>query len=105
LIGLGFGSSFDRLNADVSLALAFIDDAILRQYCSMDVFTEIISKYSNKASIIEFISPGDTAVKSGEIPGEYSRENLIHEMNKRGFSLQQEHDNGPGRDILLFVRD
>ena len=89
LIGLGFGSSFDRLNADVSLAVDFIDDAILRQYCSMDVFTEIISKYSNKASIIEFISPGDTAVKSGEIPREYSKENLIHEMNKRGFSLKK----------------
>jgi hypothetical protein len=105
LIGLGFGSSFDRLNADVSLALAFIHDAFLRQFCSMEVFTEIIGKYSNKASIIEFISPGDTGMRSGEIPSEYSRENLIHEMNNRGFSLKQAHDNGPGRDILLFVRD
>jgi hypothetical protein len=71
----------------------------------MEVFTEIISRYSKKASIIEFVSPDDTTTKSWKIPSEYSRENLVNEMNKRGFSLKQVHNKGPGRDILLFVRD
>lgn len=126
LIGLGYGSSFDRLNADVSLALDFMHDAILRQFCSMELFAEIISKYSRKASIIEFISPTDVVIEAGKVPGEYSRENLVYEMKKRGFSLQQTHylDSGenivhattgssvpqdrviePGRDILVFIRD
>jgi hypothetical protein len=128
LIGLGYESSFDRLNADVSLALDFMDDAILLQFCSMELFTEIISRYSKKASIIEYISPTGMVIEAGKVPGDYSRENLVHEMHKRGFSLQQAHyvdsrENlvhemhttdfsahqdrviEPGRDILVFVRD
>jgi hypothetical protein len=105
LMGLEFGSSFDRLNADVSLALGFMHEAILRQYCSMKLCTEILSNYSMKAAIIEFIPPSETSKEIGEIPCEYSRENLIYEMNNRGFSLKKECFGGLSRDILVFVRD
>jgi hypothetical protein len=104
-IGLGYRSSFDRLNADVSLALAFLHDPLLHQICPMELFAGIITRYSKKAAIIEFISPGDTSVIPGEMPGEYSRENLEREMSRHGFSLKQEHANGPGRAILVFVRN
>ncbi|MGB9175768.1 MAG: hypothetical protein WCB46_03415 [Methanoregula sp.] len=105
LMGLGFDSSYDRLRADVSLAVSFMHSTILGEHCSMELFTGIIGKYSKKASIIEFISPTDSVTGAGKRPGEYSRENLIHEMNNRGFSLKQEHVSGPGRHILVFVRD
>ncbi|MEQ9306687.1 MAG: hypothetical protein RJQ14_22425, partial [Marinoscillum sp.] len=64
---LGKKGSFERLNSDVVLALAIIHHLVFKAFIRFDTFASIVSKYTKKFAIIEFIPKEDQYVSQWKV--------------------------------------
>ncbi len=102
---LALRSSFERLQCDISLVLGMVHHLVLKQGLKFDHIAEIVSRYTLKAAIVEFVPASDPHVVGWEIPPHYSKQNLIKVMAERGLTLEADRFlPDDRRDVLLFVR-
>ena len=103
-VGLSLESSFDRLRCDVSLVLGLIHHLALHQGVSFDAIARIVDRYTRDAAIVEFVSREDEHIRNWTIPSDYTMDNFIKAMGRRGFLLDSRQPVIPSRDLLAFKR-
>ncbi|MEQ8473912.1 MAG: hypothetical protein RIC35_22135 [Marinoscillum sp.] len=64
---LGKKSSFERLSSDVVLALAIIHHLVFKAFVRFDTFSSILSKYTKKYALVEFIPKEDQYVSQWNV--------------------------------------
>ncbi len=102
---LSMKTSFERLQCEVSLVLALIHHVALKQGAKFEHIAEIVSRYSRKAAIVEFVPPGDKYLTDWKIPPEYTKEGFLRAMAGKGFVLTAQRPLlEDKRDMLLFTR-
>jgi len=104
-VALALKTSFDRLNSDVSLVLGLVHHLALRQGVGFAQIAEIVSRYTRRVAIIEFVPPEDEHIRNWHIPSHYTKRNLVKAMARRGLFLQAERQLRIGRSILVFARN
>jgi len=104
-VGLGYKSSYDRLQCDVILFLGLFHHLVLHQKININIICNILSHYSSKIIIFEYVSPEDIHIKNWKILPDYSKESLIKEMKQINFELSNEVKYTETRDILVFQKN
>lgn len=104
-LGLTMGTSFDRLECDVTLVLGMVHHLVLHQGVRYSLIADIVSRYSRKAAIIEYIDPTDEHIKNWNIISEYNKQILIDEMQNKYLMLVSEQKISESRSILIFMRN
>jgi hypothetical protein len=105
-IGLGKASAFERLRSDTALVLALVHHLVFKQNLYFDPIVEIISQYTKRHAIIEFVPKEDRYVREWLQPKFYwySLDNFIRSL-KRHFHTIEVHESWPEpRQLLLCFR-
>jgi len=83
-IGLQNKSSFDRLRCDVTLALAIVHHLVFKNNLCFEIIIDIISNYTKKQSIIEYVPSDDKYVSKWMTPEYdwYTLNNFLKALEK-----------------------
>jgi hypothetical protein len=102
-IGLGKASALERLRSDATLVLALVHHLVFKQHLHFDPIVEIISQYTRKHTIIEFVPKEDRYVGEWFEPRFhwYSLDNFTRSL-KRHFRTIEMHRSWPEPRQLLF---
>ena len=102
-IGLGKASAYERLQADIVLALAITHHLIFNQNVFFEPIVDIIANYTRKIAIIEFVPKEDKYVREwfSQEHYWYSLDNFIKVCNRR-FSNIEVYDSSPAPRKLLM---
>lgn len=102
-IGLGRGSAFERLHSNTTLTLALVHHLVFKEHMRFDTIIDIISQYSDKHAILEFVPKEDRYVREWYNPKFewYSLDNLIKSLG-RHFHTIEVFESWPEPRQLLF---
>jgi hypothetical protein len=102
-IGLGKESAFERLRSDATLVLALVHHLVFKQHLHFDSIIEIISQYTKKYAIIEFVPKEDRYVREWFEPRFhwYSLDNFASGL-RRYFRTIDVYNSSPEPRRLLF---
>ena len=105
-IGLGKGSAFERLQADTVLVLALIHHLVFKQGVYFEPIARIVSEYSNKFAILEFVPKEDKYVKEWYSPqySWYTLDNFVESLKPYFRSIQVYDSWPPPRKLLFCVK-
>ncbi|MTK52792.1 class I SAM-dependent methyltransferase [Paludibacter sp.] len=103
-------SLFERTQCDVVLCLALIHHLCISSYMSMDQVSEMLSKFSSKYVIIEFIPRDDEKVKilmSGREStfNDYTEENFVQTFNESFEMMDKTVIPGSKRILYLWKKN
>jgi len=100
-----FPSATERLRCEVSIMLALIHHLVFSAQVNFDRITQLLSAFTTRYSIVEFVPPEDKFVAEWMRPGFewYTMDGFIEAMGKH-FKLVGVFDSDPPRKILLFQR-
>lgn len=103
-IALGYKDAYERFCSDVTLALGMTHHLSLRQNLRFSHIARIISKFTKRASAVEFVRPDDIHLRNWNIPEGYSQENFVKAMSEHGLELIRESRTMPTRSVLVFKK-
>lgn len=106
-IGLCGGSSYDRFQADIVLALGLVHHLCISQFLPVRAFCEIISSYAKDGVILEYVDPADKHVAAWNkpIPLDYSLEGFQKNFSRKFPNvkkIQEMNEDGVCR-IFLYM--
>ncbi len=102
-IGLGKASAFERFQSDTVLVLALVHHLVFKQGLYFEPIVEIVSRYTRKNLLIEFVPKEDRYVGEWFEPKYYwySLDNFVRSL-KRYFPVIEIHESWPEpRKIIL----
>lgn len=84
-IGLCGGSSYERFQADIVLALGLVHHLCISQSLPVRTFCDLTSQYAKNGVILEYVDPTDKHVNAWNkpIPAEYSLEGFIKHFSHK----------------------
>ncbi|BAU63102.1 hypothetical protein STA3757_04580 [Stanieria sp. NIES-3757] len=107
-VGLFYQNSCERLKADMSISLGIMHHLIFKNNVNFQVIENIISNYTKKFILIEFIPKNDNYVSNWlkdkkEKYDWYNRNNFIQVFSQKYQLLQQWKCPHNNREIFLFI--
>ncbi len=93
-IGLCGGSSYERFQADLVLALGLAHHLCISQFLPVQVFCEIISSYAKNGIIFEYVDPIDKHVRAWNktISDDYSLEGFLKHFSRKFPNVKKIHE-------------
>ncbi|MCP4535629.1 MAG: hypothetical protein GY832_00610 [Chloroflexi bacterium] len=102
-VGLGKQSAFERLRSDTVLVLALVHHLVFKEQMRFEPIAEIISRYTGKYALVEFVPRDDQYVRKWLKPYHYwySLDNFVKSM-ERHFLTIEIHESWPEPRKLLL---
>jgi hypothetical protein len=95
-----------RLAGELVLALGIIQDLILSQQCDFLMLAELLTLYSRRFVVLEFISPEDPLLRRwrGRLPAWYTEDGLRGALGRRFRILRTVPSVGDSRTLMLLEK-
>lgn len=102
-VGLGKASAFERLRSDTVLVLALVHHLVFKQHLYFEPIVEVISQYTKKQALIEFVPREDRYVREWFEPKFrwYSLDSFVRSLKRYFRSIEISESWPKPRKLLL----